>query len=534
MSDFHIARPQTIGDIQLDQRKQDFFDLVGYEPFAPWQRLFHAATDRFRFVHAGSGARLGKSKMGGMEAAFRTALVPDHRTWLVGENYDACRKEFEYAYDCLTATLPAALGKNVVTKAHFQPKSGNMEIRLGNGSWIIGKTAENLNSLLSEELDLIVLCEGSNIPPAAWERRLDQRIITRLGQVVIPTTAAGMTWMHDEFFVPALTDMAPAGLGYKPVAGFSHTAPSDWWNRLDPSEEDRWSKSYFTEIIPACDSPYYPKVEFERLLSKAQKSGEWSDFHEQTLGLFVQRTGLVIKHLGNALRTNKQLERDFDFTDGEPPSSWTRIVSMDYGDTTPKATMLGAIHPRWAVVVWYDEFYEKGRTIKDQVQWAKDRLGHHADSQHTTWIVDRAAPITEYIEAGAPVGKSMNLPGTRDWLEETSDRLFRELRMLVASERCKNFQWEAARLVRKPQTDKQYGDTVDRRVKKDDHLCDCVFYAGGWLAPQLIGEVTEPPPPAPPAWPPPMPVPGGPEKPQSMDDLVREILGGHRSGGLPD
>lgn len=502
---FEIDRSQGYPEVTLDPRRKAFFDLIGFETFSP-QDLVFKALDHFRYVHHGSGARFGKSIEGGYDPAYKCVVVPDFRVWLVGENYAATKKEFGYAHEVLTELLPRAVPGFHVKAENFHPNAPqDWLLELPNKSFIKPKTAENLSALLSEEVDLIVLCEGSNIPPGAWTRRLDQRTVTRSGQVLIPTTAAGFTWTHEEFFLPALASWAPKNLGYKPVAGYSHTEPSSWWRRHDPLERRRWSTSFFTAITPACDSPYYPEEEFERLLNKAQVSGEWEPFYEQVIGLFTQKTGLVIKHLDKGLLSREEIIRRFKWNvDGEPPANWDRLVTMDFGESAPKATLLGAIHPRYACVIWYDEYYETDGDIEDQVAWAKRRLGPALadDKRRVRWVVDRSAPIKEYVKVGAPVHRSKNTTGMKEVLERNADRLLREGRCFVMRETTKTFQWEAARLVRKPQSERPYADTTDRRVEKDDHLCDCHFYGLGDVEASLTGAFDGAEPKDRPKWPP--------------------------------
>lgn len=527
-TDFTIDRTQGYPEVVLDPRRRAFFELIGFETFSP-QDLVFKALDHFRYVHHGSGARFGKSKEGGIEAAYKSLISPKHQTWLIGENYEAAKKEFGYAYEILTVDLPEAIPGFKPKQAAFnQNNPADWYIELPNGSWIKPKTAENLNGLLSEELDLVILCEGSNLPPAAWERRLSQRIVTRFGQVLIPTTAAGFTWIHEEFFLPAVASWAPKNLGYKPVAGYTHTPPSSWWSRQHPDERRRWSSSYFSTITPACDSPYYPVEEFERLLARARAKNEWDTFYEQVIGLFVQRTGLVIKNMEEALISVDELAQRFGWRDGEPPDNWDRVVTMDYGESAPKATLVGAIHPRYACVIWYAEYYETGDDIEQQVRWAKQTLGpRHADARTTMWIVDRSAPIREYVKAGAPVNRSKNTSGMKEVLEAATNRLMRDGRCLIVRERTKTLQWEAARLVRKPQSERPYASTQDKRVEKDDHLCDTLFYGCGALAESLEGRFEAPEEAEKPAWPPDngMRLKDLKQGPMDLDRFVAGLLG---------
>lgn len=288
-----VSRPQKIPQsmLRLSPERARFFSLIGYEPFQA-QRQFHWSCDHFRFPHAGSGGRLGKSKMAAYEGAFRLETNEKFQVWLVAENYGSTKKEYEYLAEVLVEKVPKHFPGLKPTKAQDFDTRGPSEIRLPNGSWVATRSADNLNSLLGEELDLIILCEGSQLPVEAWLKRLNQRISTRMGQVIIPTTAAGLNWLHDVFFVPALQDWAPAGLGYQPVAGYSHTPPSNWRDRMSCP---LWPSSHYTQIVPSWDSPHYPVQDAIRQYEEALKVGDLHPFLEQVMGVFSQSTSLVYR-----------------------------------------------------------------------------------------------------------------------------------------------------------------------------------------------------------------------------------------------
>lgn len=216
----------------------------------------------------------------------------------------------------------------------------------------------------------------------------------------------------------------------------------------------------------------------------------------------------------------------------QPPDNWTRMVTMDYGGSSPKANLYWAIHPRWACAVIYGEWYQRGKLIREQVRAAYEFFGEaYARRRDTIWIVDRSAPLDEYIEAGAPVQPSLNIPGAKQDLEAATERLLGAGRILVVRPATDVLQKETSRVVWKPNPDKPFANARDTRVEKDDHLFDCMVYGGGFLALRLDGALEDPTDDMPDAWDPkgwaqaPKLTPMTRSSEPDVGDLVTSILG---------
>lgn len=173
-----------------------------------------------------------------------------------------------------------------------------------------------------------------------------------------------------------------------------------------------------------------------------------------------------------------------------PPANWNRVVAMDYADAGWKASLFAAIEPWQRFAVVYSSWKERSREISEQVHEAKRRLGPRADDPQTTWIVDKSAPLLEYIKNGAPVIPSMSGPGKKAWLISQANELLYTDRLFVIADECEPFLWEARRFVRKPESDRPGSDErkPGQVVKRDDHLCDCFLYLCGYLSGVLSDE----------------------------------------------
>ena len=223
--------------------KELFFQKIGYAPF-PEQQEFHDSDARYRILAAGT--RFGKSMSAGYEAAYE-ALVPNTQIWIVGPSYLLAEKEFRYAWDALIVKL--GLGQHCKRKNN-NVELGDMYIELPNGSWIRAKSTAKPADLLGEELDLIVLAEGSQIKSIVWDRYLRGRLVSRRGKMICNCTPNE----KDKLVWP----MFQRG--------------------QDPTEPNFWSAQH-----PSWTNPYIDKEEIE----DARKYMSKDMFDEQYGGQFV-------------------------------------------------------------------------------------------------------------------------------------------------------------------------------------------------------------------------------------------------------
>lgn len=518
---------------------QRYFEWIEFEPYDPWQRLYCAAICYVRFVLWLAGARGGKSDPSGKMAPYLCLMKPKTRGWLYGSSYDSAEKEFLYAVEVVEERIPKRI-KGFKASVIHNPKQGNMMIRFPNGSWLKAMSAESAKTGKSgkgEELDFLNLCEGADIPYGVWKRILNYRITSRVGRVFGGTTPEGFNWLNDIFFKrsggdPSKTFTAAlAWPGYLESNGIlvpGSSVPGRLRKVDNPyaaKEIPGYAESYYTQVSPSYLSPWYPPEEHERHL----KEDDDADYQEQVLGVMVNRQGLVIRWLlaGQSLITGRTAVNDFGWhSPTEPPTHWKRVVSMDYGESKPKATLIGAIEPRNRFVVWYWEYYDNRGLIRDQVKAAKLALGWHADRSETRWIVDKSAPLREYREAGAPVSPSRNYPGRKTNIWATTNRMLRDGRCFVLADTTPHLQDEVKNFKFKPDSERSIADERDAVVKKDDHLCDALGYGNDELADELMAS-TDPDPEVEAPWPPPFVLTkSAPVKNEITDAQIRSLIFG--------
>jgi hypothetical protein len=294
--------------------KANLFDLVGYRP-GRHQCAFHASLAKFR-IYSG-GARAGKSKAAGMEAA-PIVMSPGTQTWLVGPQYNAVEKEFGYIREVLRhPKIWSAYEPNIVRDI-CNVKTGDIELRIewpeGEVSWVRGKSAQKEETLLSEELDCIVLCEGAKLKRSAVENKLMMRLATRRGIMIIPSTPSGMGWMGEYFA--------------KGVAG----SDPDWW------------------AINA-DSRMNPQNDLDEIRTLSAGLSD-EDFDEQIRGIPTPKHGRVYSDFDQDIHVGQ-----FD-TMNWPMRSWRYGRAIDFGWTDPFVILWIAMDEDGRFYV-YDEFYAK-------------------------------------------------------------------------------------------------------------------------------------------------------------------------------
>lgn len=291
--------------LALDKGK--LFERLGYRP-EPGQKLVHDSTARIKVVCAGT--RFGKSYLASKEGTAEM-MVPGARGWIVGPSYGLGEKEFRYIYKDLVETL-----KLPIKSSHYDVRGGNMDIYTEWGSILEVKSADNPASLLGEEVDFMILSEGSQLKKSVWERYLYGRLISRKGRCIIPTTPAGF----DDFLYPLF------------IRG------------MDMTQNEVRSWQFATE-----DCKHIDPREIE--MARQTLSPEY--FEEQYRGKFVMYSGMVYKEWD----MNKHCIDDFPI-----PPYWEKWRAIDYGSTNPFCCLWFAIDPDGCVYV-YREHYEANKSV---------------------------------------------------------------------------------------------------------------------------------------------------------------------------
>ena len=323
---------------QIGQMKASFASQVNYQP-SPGQAEVHLSTKRYRIVLA--GARFGKSMLAGFEAAFYATTFVDCRIWLVGPSYELAEREFNWAVEFLSRyKMPGGQGRLIERTTISSPTRGKRKILFPWGSFIETRSTENMESLLGEEIDVIVLCEAACIPREAWERFLRARIGPRRGLLLAPSTGAGDTNLFAEFVNNGLENT--------------------------PEFKD-WKTWTFTTL----DNPVFDMAEY----FQAKKELASEVFSEQYEGKLVSRRGLVFRFQNAHIL--QELPKKLEYM--------PVIVSIQPGYKNPCAVVFITYDPNTKEYIVFDEMIFQETLMADivpkiQAKWQGRRfLGTFSD-----------------------------------------------------------------------------------------------------------------------------------------------------------
>jgi hypothetical protein len=158
----------------------------------PGQSEIHF-TDWSYFV-AMWGRRTGKTISAAAEVV-ATMAQPQARIWIVAPTYELTDRVFEYVYRWLV--LDKVLGKDSIVKASKTRELRYIETQWG--SFVKGKSGEAPNSLIGDQLDLLVIDEAARIEPHIYPELLEPTTLDRNGRTLFISTPRGRNWFYDYF-----------------------------------------------------------------------------------------------------------------------------------------------------------------------------------------------------------------------------------------------------------------------------------------------------------------------------------------------
>lgn len=176
----------TLDEVIKLTRKNAWFLKTGYEPH-PAQQQIHDTLSRF--IVAVCGRRFGKSLLAAKEAEVRL-VQPNKRIWVVAPTYDLTDKVFREVWKTFVIDHR---GIDIAKKSEHEHY-----IRFKNGSEIIGKSADNPDSLIGEGVDYLIIDEAAKIKRIIWEKYLRPTLSdkTRDGEALFITTPEGTNWFY--------------------------------------------------------------------------------------------------------------------------------------------------------------------------------------------------------------------------------------------------------------------------------------------------------------------------------------------------
>jgi hypothetical protein len=246
------------------------------------------------------------------------------RGWIVGPKYDLCNKEFRYIYEAVVQGL-GYRPKHELNVRFTSP--GSQRLIFPWGAIVETRSEEAPDTLLGEEIDWLILSEGSRLKEQTFDQYLRARLGSRLGRCIVPTTPHGYNWIYKRFYIPA-TEGNP---------------------------------NYFAKIVPVTENALFSKEEFER----AKEELPEEIFREQYCGEFVSYTGLIFKRFSRQLNVIPPIPIKPD---------WTRYCAIDPHPQTPCAVLWAAIDEHDTMYL-YDEMFVPNLTIEEIAERMKKREG---------------------------------------------------------------------------------------------------------------------------------------------------------------
>ena len=319
-------RLKRFGRLHPDKAK--LYEAIGYRP-SKKQAEVHSSLARVRCFSG--GARGGKSLFGAMEL-LPVLLTPGTQSWVVAPRYDQA-KEMDYLRQFFEMPEMNYYFQRLRTFT-FNVKNGDVRIVLQwsspgdaiqlKDSWVQVKSTQVEDSLLGEELDLVCISEASRIPERIWTEYLIQRLTTRKGVAVIPST--------------------PRGTG-------------NWYGQLvqlGQVPDERKNKRVESLCVTSVENPIYDQSQAD--FAKAHLTDE--EYCEQVLGIPTNMSGAIFPDWTTEIHV-----KDFEKEQWPPPNS-DCFIGVDFGFSNPAAIL-------WCWKdgdgVWYvsKEFYKRKQTIDD-------------------------------------------------------------------------------------------------------------------------------------------------------------------------
>lgn len=152
--------------------------------YTPWEKqaAVHLSRCRFRVVLA--GRQSGKSMTGIAEAGQWSMEEPGRVGWWVTANY----KVKDKAWRDLKAHIPRGVVRRKL--------EDELHLELGNGSMIWIRSADALESLVSEKLDWVICDEFAQWDELAWTRGVRPMLNVTRGPAMFLGTPRGRNWAY--------------------------------------------------------------------------------------------------------------------------------------------------------------------------------------------------------------------------------------------------------------------------------------------------------------------------------------------------
>lgn len=433
-----------------------FNDVWDYFPHAG-QRDLHQDRTRFKVVRC--GRRWGKTFFGGHEMATRALIGSPfiQRTqgrfapcmgWVVGPNYTDTEKEFRIIYDDLRRL---GLDKDAMRFVN-NSASGDMHLKLANGTQIIGKSAQHPDRLVGEGLDWVLMVEAGRHRRATWGQYLRPALSDRRGIAVFSGVPEGKSENS------LLYHLYERGQSDRFVN----------WNS--------WKRPSWTNDIVFPGGRQDPEIlEAEADLTK-------DEFDRQYGAEFTDKTGIVMKEFDEDVHLG-----DFDY---DP--SWATYMAVDYGFTNPFVVLFIQVGPFGDIRV----LREFRRTQLDTIEVCRDLK---AEYPGLVRVCSMLYPDPAEPDDTRTMQRELRIPANKNTGGEIKIRLShirramkvqnlhlpegdpeRRPRLMIDRTHCQTLIWEMREGYRWPEHKSEQRSDSENPLDKDNHGVEALgrFFRG--------------------------------------------------------
>ena len=414
LSNMSTARLESkLSDLKYAWGKGAWFDRTGYEPHLA---QFEVHRSDARFIVAICGRRMGKSMLASKEIE-HVVTEPDKRIWIVAPTYDLTNKVFREVWQTFVVGHKCI---DVAKKSEYE-----RYIRLKNGSEIIGKSADNPDSLIGEGVDYLVFDEAAKCKQSVWEKYLRPTLSDREGRALFITTPEGQNWVYRLF-------MRGKSIGHPDWASFH---------------------------FPTSANPYIKPAE----IKEAKDTLTDETFRQEYLAEFTTYAGKVYKNFDPAINV----------TDDMPAKFEKMFTAADYGFVNETAILvIGVDDGRFYVL---DEVYKTGLNEGDTVLCYNELIRQYPQISKGYGDHDQSK-LSALRRAGHSVIRALK-NSVADGIQTVSEqlKLMGDGRpRLFISTRCKNLimEMESYRYADK----KGRSNLKEEPLKLKDHAVDALRY----------------------------------------------------------
>lgn len=345
-----------------------------------------------------------------------------------------------------------------------RPKGNPPVYELFNGSEIHVYASDDEQKLRSINLTRFHIEEGSGVPKSVFEQ-LQTRLRSNAAVVYddegreignkfsgVISTNPEDAWIKDDFLLKSAVLHGSESVDIGAYAGMMH---------------DKREPLYETFISASFDNTMLPKGTIERI--SAGKSEKWK---RKYLWCYLDaREGLVYPEM------YKHMVEPFEI-----PNNWKRIGGYDPGISDPTAALIGAIDPKTNIIYFYFDYYVRDQTI----------------SYHGNKLVDKIKPYPWYrpISADPSVKKRSQQSGLSyaAYFKQVTGITLNPVNndLLYGIDKVRNYLYQGKikffnnliELKREssiyafpsPES-KDFKNTNNKPIDKDNHLMDCLRYA---------------------------------------------------------